>query len=152
LGRLLWQVLYNATRVTPCYELPVYPTASDPRQPMDGLWDWQWCTEQLPDSYWFSTYGGSRDMFWPNPYNQSLVNEHCRLAWGVTPRAAAVASFLAAVLTKIYLCDVCSCRRNIETQRPRPGTVGGASPGDQAWVPTEYGGRQLLQGASLSLN
>ena len=60
-------VLYNATQDTECFELPVYPTPTDPGQPMDGLWDWQWCTEQLPDSYWFSTYGGDRDMFWHNP-------------------------------------------------------------------------------------
>lgn len=60
-------VLYNATRSTECFELPVYPTPTDPGQPMDGMWDWQWCTEQLPDSYWFSTYGGARDMFWHNP-------------------------------------------------------------------------------------
>jgi len=45
-------VLYNATSDTECYKLPVYPTSSDPGQPMDGIWDWQWCTEQLPDSYW----------------------------------------------------------------------------------------------------
>ena len=27
-----------------------------------------------------------------------------------------------------------------------PRTIGGASPGNQAWIPAEYGGRQLLQG------
>ena len=79
-------VLYNATFDVGCYTLPVYPTSVDPSQPMDGLWDWQWCTEQMPDSYWFSTFGGSRDMFWSNPYNQTLVNAHCREAWGVEPR------------------------------------------------------------------
>jgi hypothetical protein len=33
--------------------------------------------------------------------------------------AAAVASCLAAFLTEIYLCNVCSCHRNVETQRTR---------------------------------
>jgi hypothetical protein len=41
--------------------------------------------------------------------------------------AAAVASFSAAVLTEIYLCNVCSCPRNIETPRPRPGERGGGA-------------------------
>jgi hypothetical protein len=43
---------------------------------------------------------------------------------GDGPGAAAVASLLAAVLTEIYLCDVCSCQNiNIETQRPRLGAT-----------------------------
>ena len=67
-------VFYNVTQDQPCFELPDYPTALTPGSPMDGLWDWQWCTEQLPDSYWFST-DGTRDMFWDNPYNQTLVDE-----------------------------------------------------------------------------
>ena len=25
-------------------------------------------------------------MFWPNPYNQSLVNAHCAANWGLLPR------------------------------------------------------------------
>jgi hypothetical protein len=32
------------------------------------------------------------------------------LAWGITVGAAAVASFVAAVLTEMYLCGVCSCQ------------------------------------------
>jgi ankyrin repeat protein len=49
------------------------------------------------------------------------------LALAVAAGAAAAASFLAAVVTEIYLCNPCSCqtlRRNIETQRPRPGHLG----------------------------
>jgi serine/threonine-protein kinase ULK4 len=38
--------------------------------------------------------------------------------------AAAVASFLVAVLTEMYLYGVCCCQRNIETQRPRPESQG----------------------------
>jgi hypothetical protein len=38
---------------------------------------------------------------------------------------AAVASFLAAVLTEIYPCGICSCHEiNIETQRPGAEPVG----------------------------
>jgi len=45
-------------------------------------------------------------MFWANAYNQSLVNAHCKAAWGVLPR-----------------------------------TEGGASPGNQSWIPNEYADR-----------
>eukprot|EP01047_Picozoa_sp_COSAG01_P048504 COSAG01_NODE_4732_length_4777_cov_1.971624_4_plen_203_part_00 len=41
--------------------------------------------------------------------------------------AVAAASFLTAVLTEIYPCNVCSCHGNVETQRPRPGGGGGAA-------------------------
>jgi hypothetical protein len=47
-------------------------------------------------------------------------------------RAAAVASFLAAVLNEIYLCNFCSCQEidNIETHWPmRPGDAPGAATG-----------------------
>jgi hypothetical protein len=39
---------------------------------------------------------------------------------------------LADVLTEIYLCDVCSCHRNIETQRPRPAVLGRRPGGSMA--------------------
>jgi hypothetical protein len=43
--------------------------------------------------------------------------------------AAAVASFLAAVLTEIYPCGVWFLSRNIEAQRPRPGVPSGCREG-----------------------
>ena len=62
---------------------------------MDGIWDWQWCTEMLPDSYWFGTNGAyaasgksSGDMFWPLPFNQTLIDTHCKLRWNVTPASS----------------------------------------------------------------
>merc|ERR1712187_335019 len=87
-------VLYNVSGRSTCFELPNYPTPTTPGAPMDGLWDWQWCTEQLPDSYWFTTNGNGGkfgDMFWDNAYNQTLVDQHCELAWGVRPRDAWIA-------------------------------------------------------------
>ena len=78
-------VLYNVSGEEQCYTLPAYPTPETPAAPNDGIWDWQWCTEMLPDSFWFST-DGVRDMFWKNEYNQTLINEHCRQVWNVTPR------------------------------------------------------------------
>jgi lysosomal Pro-X carboxypeptidase len=61
-------VLYNVSGEATCFSLPLYPTPLYPSQPMDGIWDWQWCTEQMPDSFWFST-DGKADMFWHAPYN-----------------------------------------------------------------------------------
>lgn len=113
-------VLYNATGDGKCFDLPAYPTSLDPAKPMDGIWDWQWCdiptpacfsfrsnpwrfcsaiyvdvlcrcTEAMPDSYWFSTDGKS-DMFWPNPYNQTLIDTHCEAAWHVRSRPEWVAA------------------------------------------------------------
>ena len=84
-------VLYNVSGDEKCFRLPHYPTPDFPAKPMDGIWDWQWCTEGMPDSFWFST-DGVRDMFWHQPYNQTLVDEHCRLAWGVTPRTSWIAN------------------------------------------------------------
>jgi len=48
------------------------------------------CTEQLPDSFWFTT-DGVRDMFWRNEYNQSLVDAHCASVWSVRPRVRWIA-------------------------------------------------------------
>ena len=79
-------VLYNVSQTANCFDLPDFPTATDPMDtPNDGIWDWQWCTQQLPDSFWFGT-SGRKDMFWPNPFNQSLVDAHCEMTWGVKPR------------------------------------------------------------------
>ena len=78
-------VLYNVSETTKCFDLPAYPTPITPAAPNDGIWDWQWCTENLPDSFWFST-DGVRDMFWNNKYNQTLIDEHCEKVWGVKPR------------------------------------------------------------------
>ena len=78
-------VLYNVSGESTCFSLPLYPTPLYPAKPMDGIWDWQWCTEQMPDSFWFGT-DGSRDMFWSQPYNQTLIDEHCQLVWDVQPR------------------------------------------------------------------
>lgn len=36
-----------------------------------SLWVFRWCTENMPDSFWFTT-DGVRDMFWPNPYINPL--------------------------------------------------------------------------------
>jgi lysosomal Pro-X carboxypeptidase len=40
--RLAVAVLYNATGGGDCFDLPAYPTSTDPVKPIDGIWDWQW--------------------------------------------------------------------------------------------------------------
>ena len=81
-------VLYNASGAVACFELPTYPTPATAGAPMDGTWDYQWCTQLLSDSYWFATLGGAADMFWEQPFNASFVRAHCAAAWGTAPDAA----------------------------------------------------------------
>jgi len=71
-------VFYNATGREHCYALPEDPN-------FDGIWDYQWCTEMLPQETYFSR-DGVRDMFWPFAHNLTTIRQHCRAAFGVEPR------------------------------------------------------------------
>lgn len=72
-------VLYNVTESEPCFDLPEDPN-------FDGIWDYQWCTELLPQETYFSL-NGTTDMFWPRPMNMSAIEAHCKSTVGVTPRS-----------------------------------------------------------------
>ena len=76
--------LYNATQNVPCNSIPQNPN-SHPQDTYDGIWDWQQCTEMQPDSQWFGTSGGMRDVFWVEPRNLTYLKEHCHAAWNATP-------------------------------------------------------------------
>eukprot|EP00041_Stephanoeca_diplocostata_P034459 m.1178327 g.1178327 ORF g.1178327 m.1178327 type:complete len:945 (+) comp24526_c0_seq3:702-3536(+) len=76
-------VLYNVTKSLSCLELPADPE-------FDGIWDYQWCTELLPQETYFSL-SGKTDMFWDQPMNMSAINEHCQKKYGVKPRAKWIA-------------------------------------------------------------
>ena len=72
-------VFNNATQNVACYALPtdLY---------LDGIWDYQYCTETLPEETYF-TRDGVHDAFWPeNAYNKSAIEAHCFDKFGVTPR------------------------------------------------------------------
>jgi lysosomal Pro-X carboxypeptidase len=73
-------VLYNATKAKVCMEVP-----SDPN--FDGIWDYQYCTEKMPQETYFGR-DGINDMFWADPANQTAIRENCAAKWGVTPRDA----------------------------------------------------------------
>lgn len=75
-------VLYNASKVQ-CYELP-----SDPN--FDGIWDYQWCTEMLPQETYFSR-DGIHDMFWPFTESMTDIQRHCYATFGVEPRETWIA-------------------------------------------------------------
>ena len=77
--------LYNATLdpAMTCNDIPPNPNAH-PADPYDGIWDFQQCTEMMPDSQWFATRAGST-VFWDEPRNLTFLIEHCRAAWGVEP-------------------------------------------------------------------
>lgn len=70
-------VFYNASAV-PCFELP-----SDPN--FDGIWDYQWCTEMLPQETYFAR-DGKHDMFWAHRENMTEIRRHCNSTLGVEPR------------------------------------------------------------------
>ena len=71
-------VLYNVTEDKTCYELPTDPN-------FDGIWDYQWCTERLPQETYF-TITGTGDMFWPRPANRSAVDAKCMAKYGVNAK------------------------------------------------------------------
>ncbi len=77
-------VLYNASGQLACNALPADVE-------YDGIWDYQWCTERLPQETYFSL-DGVRDMFWSRPANSSAVREHCASKYGVAAKGDWVAA------------------------------------------------------------
>lgn len=71
-------VFNNATLNVKCYDLPtnIYD---------DGEWDFQVCTETLPEETFFSR-GGADDMFYSFAYNITRTTEHCEAKYGISPR------------------------------------------------------------------
>lgn len=45
-------------------------------QQAGNVWDYQWCTQMLPEETYF-TFNGETDMFWQHPFNMSFINQHC---------------------------------------------------------------------------
>lgn len=82
-------VFNNATLNVPCYALP----ASDPFE--DGIWDWQWCTQLVPEETYFAR-DGVNDMFPPFAYNLSFIAAHCAAKYNLTPRTNWIASSYGA--------------------------------------------------------
>lgn len=70
-------VYYNASKDQSCFKLP---TLWD----IDGIWDYQYCTELLPQETYFSTNGES-DMFWQRKISLADIHAHCQAQWNVTP-------------------------------------------------------------------
>ena len=64
-------VLYNASGRAACYELPESDLDGD-----DGIWDWQYCTQRLPQETYFNLTGG-RDMFWRFNKSAATIATHC---------------------------------------------------------------------------
>lgn len=104
LGRLTKAsgVFNNATgTVGECYELP-----SDDEY--DGIWDYQWCTELMPQETYFAMDGVS-DMFWPRSDSGASVRNRCERRFGILPRRRWIAAStgggprgLAAVTRVVY--------------------------------------------------
>ncbi|KAL3661281.1 hypothetical protein V7S43_013487 [Phytophthora oleae] len=70
-------VFHNATKDLTCFKIP---TLWD----YDGIWDYQYCTEMLPQETYFST-NGETDMFWPRNTTLDEIRAHCQRVWHTTP-------------------------------------------------------------------
>eukprot|EP01147_Barroeca_monosierra_P010777 gene10777-2862_t len=73
-------VFANATKDLPCYTIP-----NESEIEQDGIWDYQWCTELMPQETYFAL-NGTTDMFWNQPYNETFIRDHCRDKFGIEPR------------------------------------------------------------------
>jgi lysosomal Pro-X carboxypeptidase len=87
-------VLYNASGAARCYELPT--SALDGG---DGIWDWQFCTQRMPQESYFNLTG-TADMFWRFEKSDAAVAAHCAARYpGIVQRPgwiAATSAFDAA--------------------------------------------------------
>jgi len=72
-------IFNNATHNVPCYELPLDDIEED------GIWDYLWCTEMLPQETYFTT-DGINDMFYPHPFNMTYIQQRCASEYNVQPR------------------------------------------------------------------
>ena len=61
-----------------CYTLP---KSTDDDDEYDGIWDYQWCTELMPQETYFAM-DGMRDMFWRREDNATWVGDKCRGKFG----------------------------------------------------------------------
>ena len=68
----------NATQNVECYTLPTDLW-------LDGIWDYQYCTETIPEETYFAR-DGVNDAFWPYPFDKAAIEARCRDKFGVTPR------------------------------------------------------------------
>jgi len=79
-------LLYNSSGATECYSS--IPARDDE---LDGIWDYQWCTEMACQETYFSRRAGS---IWPEyTFNLTWVTERCQNKYGphVFPRTTHVA-------------------------------------------------------------
>ncbi|DAZ97912.1 TPA: hypothetical protein N0F65_007253 [Lagenidium giganteum] len=70
-------VYTNVTQDLQCYKLP---EAKD----FDGIWDYQWCTEMLPQETYFDR-NGVTDMFWARNVTLDEIKAGCARNWQTTP-------------------------------------------------------------------
>jgi len=80
-------VLYNASGKATCYPLPESALDGD-----DGIWDWQYCTQRLPQETYFNL-SGTADMFWDFNKSEADIAAHCARRFpGVVQRPGWIAA------------------------------------------------------------
>jgi lysosomal Pro-X carboxypeptidase len=70
-------VYNNASKDFECFKLPKLTS-------FDGIWDYQWCTQMLPQETYFDS-NGETDMFWPRQITQEQINARCQEIWHTRP-------------------------------------------------------------------
>ena len=113
-------VYYNYTRSLPCFDLkgtngggPNAASAAD-----SSLWDWPFCTAMFMPT----ARDGVRDIFFPQPWNETRARARCLETWGVEPRTTwADTSFggrrLRALSNVVWSNGALDSRRGLEAVR-----------------------------------
>jgi lysosomal Pro-X carboxypeptidase len=77
-------VYYNYSNALPCFDVLNENAGPNEKSASDAtLWDWQYCSEMFMPT----ARDGVRDIFFPQPWNETRARERCVETWGVEPRA-----------------------------------------------------------------
>jgi len=77
----------NASRNLQCNEL---------NGDFDGIWDYQWCTEMLPQESYFNT-NGKTDMFYSRNITYEDIKKKCLNTWKVAPSKSLIAELYGGI-------------------------------------------------------
>ena len=76
-------VYYNYSNALPCFDVFNENAGPNEKSASDAtLWDWQYCSEMFMPT----ARDGVRDIFFPQPWNETRARERCVETWGVEPR------------------------------------------------------------------
>jgi lysosomal Pro-X carboxypeptidase len=80
-------VFYNASAAERCNAVPRTTAPGTDDRFSGNLWSWQWCTEAVPEEFYFSMTGRpDSDMFFPyaTPFSEADIAARCKRVWNAT--------------------------------------------------------------------